>query len=63
MLCEKSQTEKDKYFMISLMWTQKKTNLKSTKLKEKEVRSMVLRDRRKEVGRLEKPGQKLESPS
>ena len=24
MLCEKSQTEKDKYFMISLMWTQKK---------------------------------------
>ena len=41
----------------------KKTNLKSTKLKEKEVRSMVLRDRRKEVGRLEKPGQKLESPS
>jgi len=23
MLCEKNQTEKDKYFMISLMWTQK----------------------------------------
>ena len=63
MHCEKNKTEKDKYFMISLIRTQKKTKIKNTKLKEKEVRSMVLRDRRKEVGRLEKAGQKLESSS
>ena len=63
MHCEKNQTEKDKYFMISLTWTQKKTKIENTKLEEKEVRSMVFRDRRKEMGRLEKAGQKLESSS
>lgn len=63
LLSEINETEKDKYFMISLTWTQKKTKIENTKLEEKEVRSMVFRDRRKEMGRLEKAGQKLESSS